>query len=315
MIDAKLRAQGIGGSEVAAILGLDPRRDAFAVYTDKLGLVERAAPTGRMLWGKRIERVIADAYSDETSRPHLWCDETRVHRDRSWQIYSPDAFVVGSSFLPTEPVPIIGGLDAKNVAWDQATKWGEPGSDLVPDSIALQCQWYCSAAELPWWDVAALFGGNDLRIYRVNRDAEIEAILLEEAERFWRNHVLARVPPAPGSSAATTEALKKMYPRNVEACRFARPEEAELLMRMKAARERADAADAEKDAAENAVKLAIGESEGLIHGPIKVTWKRTADTFGPAWEEIARALGATPALIAEHTKLTRAGSRRLHCKF
>ena len=313
MIDPKLRAQGIGGSEVAAILGLDPRRDAFAVYADKLGLVERAAPTGRMLWGKRIERVIADAYSDETGRAHEWCDDTRVHPTRPWQVFSPDAFVLGPPL--TGPRPTIGGLDAKNVAWDQAAKWGDPGSDLVPDSIALQCQWYCSAAELPWWDVAALFGGNDLRVYRLHRDAEIEATLLEEAERFWRDHVLARVPPAPGASAATTEALKRMYPRNVEACRFATPEEAEMLMRMKAARERADAADAEKDAAENAVKLAIGESEGLIHGPIKVTWKRTADTFGPAWEEIARALGATPADIAAHTKMLRAGSRRLHCKF
>ena len=313
MIDPKLRGKGIGGSEVAAILGMDARRDAFAVYADKLGLLQRAAPTGRMLWGKRIERVIADAYSDETGRPHQWCDETRVSPARSWQVYSPDAFVID---LSEGRLPMtVGGLDAKNVAWDQSATWGEPGTDVVPDSIALQCQWYCSAAELPWWDVAALFGGNDLRIYRVNRDAEIEAVLLEETERFWRDHVLAHVPPSPGSSTATTEALKKMYPRNVEACRFATPEEGEILARLKAAREASDAADAEKEAAENAIKLAIGESEGLIHGPIKVTWKKTADTFGPAWEEIARDLGATPAVIAAHTKMVRAGARRLHCKF
>ena len=106
-----------------------------------------------------------------------------------------------------------------------------------------------------------------------------------------------------------------MFPRNVEACRFASPAEADLLARLMLAREQADAADAEKDAAENAVKLAIGESEGLIHGGWKVTWKRTADTFGPAWEEIARELGATADVIAAHTKLLRAGSRRLHCKF
>ena len=202
MINVELRAQGIGGSDVAAIVGLDPRRDAFAVYADKLGLVERSEPNARMKWGKRLERVIVDAYSEETGRSTIWIDETRRNPAREWQVYTPDAMCTA----------MLRGIDAKNVSFDQAAKWGEIGSDLVPDSIALQCQWYCSSADIPVWDVAALFGGNDLRIYTVNRDPEIEAALLEEAENFWKNHGLARVPPPIGSSATAATTRRHCSP-------------------------------------------------------------------------------------------------------
>src|SRR5436305_365105 len=79
MIDTAIRARGIGGSEVAAIMGLDSRRDAFSVYLDKLGLVRRSAPSGRMKWGKRIEQAIAEAYGEETGQEVEWCDETTTH--------------------------------------------------------------------------------------------------------------------------------------------------------------------------------------------------------------------------------------------
>ena len=305
MINVELRAQGIGGSDVAAIVGLDPRRDAFAVYADKLGLVERSEPNARMKWGKRLERVIVDAYSEETGRSTIWIDETRRNPAREWQVYTPDAMCTA----------MLRGIDAKNVSFDQAAKWGEIGSDLVPDSIALQCQWYCSSADIPVWDVAALFGGNDLRIYTVNRDPEIEAALLEEAENFWKNHVLARVPPPIGSSATAAEYIRKRFPRNTEAVRFATPEEVELLGRYRAAREAADAADEAKTSVENEVKLAIGDAEGIMAGASKVTYKRAKDTVGPDWQALAMELGADAELIKKHTVVLREGSRRIHCTF
>src|SRR5262249_36732423 len=163
----------IGGSEIAAILGMDPRRDAYSVYVEKLGLIRRPAPGARMRWGKRIEQCIAQAYAEETNQQVEWIDETRVNRDREWQVCTPDAMVVDPNAAAWGR-RYIRGVDAKNVAWDQAHLWGEPGTDSVPDPIFLQCQWYCSAEDLPWWDVAALFGGNDLRIYPIKRDPEIE---------------------------------------------------------------------------------------------------------------------------------------------
>ena len=62
MIDHAVRARGIGGSEIAAILGLDPRRDAYSVWAEKLGLVRRKPPHERMEAGKFLEQGIAHWY-------------------------------------------------------------------------------------------------------------------------------------------------------------------------------------------------------------------------------------------------------------
>jgi predicted phage-related endonuclease len=293
MIDLQLRSRGIGGSEIAAILGIDPRRDAFSVWADKLGMVGRSAATGRMRWGKRIEQVIAEAYAEETHQPVVWFDETLHHPERTWQVYTPDAFVGIDGLY----APWAGGLDAKNVALDQINNWGEPGTDAVPEPIFCQCQWYCSGSELPWWDVAGLFGGNDLRIFRVNRDTEIEGALLEEGERFWRDHVLARVPPEPGSTPATVEALRQMFPRQTKDLRFATAEEAALLAELKQANERWDEANARCLTVENRLKYAIGESEGLIHQGWKLTWRKENDSEGPDWEKVARELALRFGLL------------------
>ncbi len=281
MVDVEVRSQGVGGSEVAAIVGLDPRRDAFSVYAEKLGLVERAEPSPRMRWGKRIERVIAEAYAEETRQTVAWCDETRANPQRPWQVMTPDAFVWRDGAH-------AGGVDAKNVAFDQAYLWGDAGTDAVPESIALQLQWYCSGEDLPWWDAAALFGGHDLRIYRVHRDPEIEAVLLEEADRFWRTHVLARVAPPIGSSATAAEYLRQRFPKNVEALRVATEHEASLIAELKVARSNFDIAEAAKKSIENQVKEAIGEADGLECALGKVTWKKDRDTMGTDWERIAR---------------------------
>ena len=298
MIDHAIRSRGIGGSEIAAILGLDPRRDAFSVYAEKVGLVpHNYEPNDRMEAGKFLEQGIAAWYAKRTGQEIEWCDTTRCHPDREWQVWSPDALVLGNENGIAGIRRHIGGVDAKNVSYDQSARWGEPGTDSVPDYIHLQCQWYASGEDLPWWDVAACFGGNDLRIYRVNRDAQIEAAILEEAERFWRGNVLARVPPPPGPSPATVDALRQMFPRNVQALRCATAEEAQLLTDLKTANEEWEVVNRRCTEIENRLKLSIGEAEGLIAGKYKLTWRREKDSTGPDWEKLARELALRLALL------------------
>lgn len=127
MIDHAVRARGIGGSEIAAILGLDPRRDAYSVWAEKLGLVRRKPPNERMEAGKFLEQGIAHWYAARTHRQVSWCDETTCHPDREWQVATPDALIG----IDGPWAPWAGGLDCKNVAFDQRDKWGESGTDAV----------------------------------------------------------------------------------------------------------------------------------------------------------------------------------------
>jgi hypothetical protein len=302
--------------------------------------VERGPGNERMEAGKRFEQPIAAWYSDITGQPIQWFDQTLANPDRSWQVFSADAFVLRDPSCHVEEYgdiagSAIGGLDSKLVSWDQREKWGEPGTDAVPDYIHLQAQWSCSAADLPWWDIPASFGLERPSIYRVNRDAQIEGMILEEGVRFWHENVLARVPPPPGPSPATVDALRKMFPRNVQALRCATAEEAQLLAELKAANEEWEVVNRRCTEIENRLKLSIGEAEGLIAGKYKLTWRREKDSTGPDFEKAARELAMRLALIlpkvnpadyplewretieqmlaaAEYQRIVRKGARKLH---
>jgi hypothetical protein len=142
--------------------------------------------------------------------------------------------------------------------------------------------------------VAALFGLDEFRSFRIHRDSEIEAMLLEGGEKFWRNHVLARVAPPIGISEAATDYLKQRFPRQVEMLRPATEEEEALVADYDQAHDIAETAEDRKKAAANALKEAIGEAEGLMSRIGKVTWKKDADSVGTDWEAVARRLASEP---------------------
>lgn len=62
------RKKGIGGSEAAAIMGLDKNRSALAVYLDKIGEGVSVEENERMHWGTMLEEQIALEYERRNGR-------------------------------------------------------------------------------------------------------------------------------------------------------------------------------------------------------------------------------------------------------
>ncbi len=319
MIDHELRSKGIGASEIAAICGLDTRRDVFSVWAEKRGKVERSAPNARMRGGKRFEGVVTEWYAESTHQVVQWFDQTLQNPERPWQVFSPDAFVLFAGhqqIVKYEDIAahVHGGVDAKVASWDQIHLWGESGTDEVPEHVSLQCQWSCSAAKLPWWDVALMAGTDELRVYRIHHDQELEAMLLEIGDKFWHGNVLANVAPQPGPSPATKEALFKMFPRSNEKMRAATDQEVELIQILHLAKIAEKTAKLHLAKAENQVKLAIADDDGLIAGQDKVTWRLSKSTEGVDFEALAGELLAdnpkAEELKTKHWKVLKQGSRR-----
>jgi hypothetical protein len=193
-------------------------------------------------------------------------------------------------------------VDAKTIGIFARHKWGEEWSDVTPDDVSLQAHWAMSTLGLPVADVAGAFSLDELRLYRFHRDPEIEHLLLETAEPFQLNIERARdhalnggdpmdfAPPI-GATQAATDYLRQRFPRNVEALRVATEEEAGLMARLKMVGERWDVVNKECTAVENEIKLCIGDAEGLINGPWKIGYRRSKDTVGPEWSDVAQELG------------------------
>lgn len=275
------RKTGIGGTDMSAIVGMNPWRSAFDVWAEKTGQLPDFAETERMAWGRRIQRAIAEGYSEITGRKHEWLDQTRRSEKRPWQIWTPDAVIVGEPRL----------LDCKNVGIDQSGEWGEEGTEEVPDHIVIQAQWYMHAGSFELFDVAALFGGNNLKVYTLQRDTEFQEILLDQGEKFWQDHVLAKNAPDISATEGSKMYLAKKFPKNNGKLRTPTVDEFELIETYRKARILFSIAKDEKEDIAAAVKQAIGDDDGFQWGEgkekEKVTWKKTKDGKKTDWQSLA----------------------------
>lgn len=63
----KARQKGIGGSDVAAILGINPYRTPLDIYREKTTeITEDRAPSEAAYWGTQLESIVAQEFSKRT---------------------------------------------------------------------------------------------------------------------------------------------------------------------------------------------------------------------------------------------------------
>lgn len=192
-MSVKDRQTGIGGTDAAAILGMSPWKTPLQVYLEKIGEAKPLEPSDAMKWGNLLEEPISAEYERETGRKVRKVEEKLVHKDHPFIVGHIDRAV---DAVDGEPKRI---LEVKTSARREG--WGDSGTDDVPDQYLVQVQHYMAITGAEIADIAALIGGNDLRIYHVKRDDKLIEVLLQKEVNFWKVHVEPRVPPDPITSA------------------------------------------------------------------------------------------------------------------
>ena len=87
------RKKGIGGSDIAAILGLSQFKTALDVYLSKT--TEQPELQGEHLyWGHALENPIIDRFVQDTGANVIRQPEMRRHPDYEWAIANADALIV-----------------------------------------------------------------------------------------------------------------------------------------------------------------------------------------------------------------------------
>lgn len=151
------RVGGLGGSEIAAVVGLSPWESPFSLWHRKKGNVGRQTETREMSWGTRLEPVILDAFFE--THPDLTRAElagTYRHHARPWQRANLDALALHGDTTD-------GIVEAKTDRFGDA--WGTPGTDQIPVYYKCQAQWYMDVMGAPRTYFAVLIGGSDYREY------------------------------------------------------------------------------------------------------------------------------------------------------
>jgi len=300
MRDSEKTSLALGGSDIGPILGVgDAFKDAHSVWVEKkFGRDYEPEPSIRMVIGKALEQGIAKIYTHQTGCQVEWIDQTIHHPERAFQVYTPDALHVAER----------GGLDCKNVSLDQAYKWGESVSE-IPASVYLQAMWYMSATDRDFWDVAVLIAGNELRVYRVDRNVQAEKQMLSYARDWWERYLVGDDEPPLTGSKATHAYLARKFPHHKRPD-MAKPTPVQLDYILAYITVRADQTKlmTMRSEMEAEIKRMIGEREGLEFPQGKITWRRTKDGSKTDWQSIA--LG----LLHEKPKDTRETLMGLHTK-
>ncbi len=201
----------VTASDVAAILGVDSRRDAMAVYADKLGAGE-VTEIEVMTRGREFEEPIARAYARQTGREVRALSEFEIqtHPDVPWLGATLDRVVA----MPGEWPLTDGGVLIREklaplqlkLAGGSAAEWAEE----APVHYAIQVQIEMACFGSRWGALAGLVATHmPLVTYDFQREDEFLSEAMPALERF-RWHVKTRTPPPP--TALSLAPLKRLYP-------------------------------------------------------------------------------------------------------
>lgn len=200
-----LRARGIGGSEVAAIVGLSPWESRFSLFHRKRGRIGKQAVNRGMDWGTRLEPIICDRFAESRDMLDVIAGGTYAHHERPWQLGNPDRL------LWDDEHGHVGLLEAKTASAFDAHEWGKSGTAEIPPYYRCQVLWYLDVLELPTAHLAVLIGGSDYREYEIAYAADEAEWLRDQAETFWAEVIDGTDPPIDGHDA-TYRAVREMHP-------------------------------------------------------------------------------------------------------
>ena len=186
------RRKGIGGGDAAAVLGISPFRTGLDLYYDKLGLPVDDSESNwvAMEMGNLLEDLVARIFAKKTGLAVCPMKMMFQHPDHPWMLADVDRLV-------TLPNGGTGILEIKTTNYNARDKWEYNGKPIVPPYYEAQGRHYMAVLDLDRVYYCCLYGNNedDVIIRQIDRDRNYEADLIYMEENFWKNHVLAKVPP------------------------------------------------------------------------------------------------------------------------
>lgn len=264
------RRKGIGGSDAAAIAGLDKWRSPFEVYLDKIGELPDREMGDAAYWGTVLEPLIADRFAAE--HPDLTVLPSPgivASPDRPWQLANVDRLLAASPDARPHAV-----LEVKTTNQYKADEWA---GEQIPDRTALQLAHYMDVYDLREAWAAVLIGGQEYRAVHVERDDELIGYLRQIESDFWQRVVERRPPPVDGSDSCT-DLIGRLYQVAPDAIRVLDPAEViPALNDRRVAKAAEKTAKADAQLASNRIKALLAECEaGVLDGDVVCTWKQTA---------------------------------------
>ena len=253
------RKRGIGGSDAAAVCGLNPYSSPLQVYLDKTGADIGDYDNEAMRQGRDLEDYVARRFMEATGLKVRRANAIYYDEKRPFMLADADRLIVGQD----------AGLECKTVSPYNADAWKD---GRIPLHYQIQCYHYMSVFGADKWYIAALIFGRDFLVREIPYDPEIIGNIRQMETDFWRSYVEKRVLPAPDGSEGADQLILDRF-------RTAEPGKQILLtgVRNKISRRQELAGiisdlETEKKQIEQELKLYLGDAEEAQGEGYKVSW-------------------------------------------
>jgi putative phage-type endonuclease len=291
-------------SDVAAVLGHDHRKDALAVYAEKItprGPREEIGIDDPRFWGSALEQPILRAVSD----------------------YYGWGYQKGGALLRSRSAPWLGAtLDAEvciDGVWvdleGKTTRVGKEWSEEeenIPVHIILQVQSQLLVTGAPYAVVfALLYGSTPCRVH-MQPNLDLHALIREETEAF-----MARLrtldPPPPGATSASARALARLHPVDDGSVVNLPPEALEWSRELREIAAQQKLLESRELQLKNLIKSSIGDAQfgvlpDAVEGKRFWRWKtqeRAGHVVAPSSSRVLLAMKSGPRLALPHAPTTK----------
>ena len=254
----EIRKTGIGSSEVATIVGLNPWETPYQLWRRKVGLDEPKQENAAMRNGHHLEDAVSKMWMDATGREIIKRsagDWIIRDNDRPFLQVSPDrTYWLGESRSP----------EAKGILEIKTTRMKVDPEDL-PKYWFAQLQYQLGVAgyqqgSLGWLSAGMGFdfGYRDLKFVQDFYDW-----LVYETEKFYKDNILGKQEP----TAVSVKDVLLKYNRHSDKKIIETSDEVfEAYQKLKGVKKELKALEEEQEKQEAIIKMAFMDAEALTYG-------------------------------------------------
>lgn len=252
-----LRSKYIGGSDAAAVVGMNAYVSPYSLWAEKTGAVPGFEGNLSTEVGTYLEEFVAQKFAQETGKKVRRCNMSILNDQYPWAIANIDREIVGE----------YAGLEIKTTSELNMSKFknGE-----YPGNYYCQCMHYMAMTGKKRWYLAVLIGNREFKTFTIERDEDEIRALMQAEEDFWR-YVQSNTPPPADGSNATGRTLTALYPdSNGKAIGIG---DFEMDLRRRAAlKQQIGELEAQVSGIENRIKASLGEAEKGECTSYRVSW-------------------------------------------
>lgn len=256
------RRMGIGGSDVAPLLGLSKWKSELELWLDKTGQAEELEGENEaMLWGNIMEPILRSHFEEVTGRKAVEVKAILRHPAYPYMLANVDGITSDEDGNPAI-------LEIKTASEYKRSEW----ENEVPVYYQTQIQHYLCVTGIKKAYCAVLVGGNSFRLYEVEEDVEVQRMLTALEGEFW-DKVRNNIRPEVDGSESARKLLDSLYKGGITGQKDLPDEAVGHIEDYIKASEEEERAKARKQEASNRLKELMGDYEKAKCGKYSISWK------------------------------------------